>query len=97
MAKCPYSPHANVTSLVSEDGSYFAGTPTGFSETDWAIVRFSDTMKFLRTTQYDSKWLNDPQFVGSFETDLFVYFLFREGAVEYMNCGKVRPKSVPHF
>lgn len=35
------------------------------------------------------RWLNDPQFVGSFETEDHVYFLFRESAVEYINCGKV--------
>ena len=33
-------------------------------------------------------WLAQPDFVGSFETEDFVYFLFREAAVEYMNCGK---------
>lgn len=43
----------------------------------------------LRTNQYNSKWLNDPQFVGSFEAGEFVYFIFRETAVEYINCGKV--------
>nr|XP_032522698.1 semaphorin-5B-like [Danaus plexippus plexippus] len=42
----------------------------------------------LRTTQYDLNWLNEPQFVGSFEDDYFVYFVFREVAVEYLNCGK---------
>ena len=38
--------------------------------------------------QYNAKWLNSPEFVGSFETDHFVYFFFREVAVEHMNCGK---------
>lgn len=28
--------------------------------------------------------------MGSFETEDHVYFLFRESAVEYINCGKVR-------
>jgi len=32
--------------------------------------------------------LAQPDFVGSFETEDFAYFLFRESAVEYMNCGK---------
>lgn len=36
------------------------------------------------------RWLNGAQFVASFETELYVYFLFRESAVEYINCGKVR-------
>ena len=42
----------------------------------------------LRTVQYDSTQLNDPDFVGSFEFGSFVYFFFREAAVEHMNCGK---------
>lgn len=44
--------------------------------------------KALRTVQYNSHWVAQPDFVGSFETEDFVYFLFREPAVEYMNCGK---------
>lgn len=46
----------------------------------------------LRTTQYDYNWLNEPQFVGSFEDDRFVYFVYREIAVEHMNCGNVSEK-----
>lgn len=48
----------------------------------------------LRSSQYNSKWLNDPQFVNSFEAGEFVYFVFRETAVEYINCGKVKFTSV---
>ncbi|XP_011693296.1 PREDICTED: semaphorin-5B [Wasmannia auropunctata] len=89
VAMCPYSPHANVTALLSrgQSGGLFAGAPTDFSGADPAIYRTLATPN-LRTRQYDSKWLNDPQFVGSFETEDHVYFLFRESAVEYINCGK---------
>lgn len=45
-------------------------------------------LKTLRTVQYNSMWLSQPNFVGSFETKDFIYFLFRETAVEYINCGK---------
>lgn len=48
----------------------------------------------LRSSQYNSKWLNDPQFVNSFEAGEFVYFVFRETAVEYINCGKVITSGV---
>jgi len=85
---CPYSPHANMTSLLSEKGVYFAGTTMDFAGTDSAIIK-DVGRTLIRTNPYNAKWLNDPQFVGSFETDAYVYFLFREGAVEYMNCGKV--------
>ncbi|KAL0132032.1 hypothetical protein PUN28_000065 [Cardiocondyla obscurior] len=89
VAMCPYSPHANVTALLSRgpSGGLFAGAPTDFSGADPAICRTLASPN-LRTRQYDSKWLNDPQFVGSFETEDHVYFLFREFAVEYINCGK---------
>lgn len=35
-----------------------------------------------------------PNFVSSFTQGDFVYFLFRETAVEYINCGKVSNKYV---
>lgn len=46
--------------------------------------------RFSRRLRFPCRWLNDPQFVGSFEAEDYVYFLFRETAVEYINCGKVR-------
>ena len=42
----------------------------------------------LRSSQFNSLWLSGPDFVASFETRRFVYFLFRETAIEAMNCGK---------
>ena len=42
----------------------------------------------LRTSQFNSLWLSGPDFIASFETRRFVYFLFRETAIEAMNCGK---------
>lgn len=42
----------------------------------------------LRTEQYDLSTLNSPNFVSSFALGDFVYFFFREIAVEYLNCGK---------
>ncbi|KAK0086292.1 hypothetical protein PV325_003438 [Microctonus aethiopoides] len=88
VAMCPYSPHANVTALLARgNAGLFAGAPTDFSGTDGAIYRTLAAPSLI-THQYDSRWLNDPQFVGSFETEDHVYFLFREIAVEYINCGK---------
>ncbi|XP_018916719.2 semaphorin 5c [Bemisia tabaci] len=89
VAKCPHSPHANITALMTAGGQYFVGTPTNFAGADYAIIRDAGAnLPYLRTQQYDNRWLNEPHFVGSFETEDFVYFLFREIAVEYMNCGK---------
>lgn len=89
VGKCPYSPLSNITAMITLNGQYFAGSPMDFSGVDSAIVRDLGA-SYLRTKNYDAKWLNEPQFVGSFETDSYVYFLFREAAVEYINCGKVR-------
>lgn len=88
VGKCPYSPLSNITAMITLNGQYFAGSPMDFSGGDSAIVRDLGA-SYLRTKNYDAKWLNEPQFVGSFETDAYVYFLFRESAVEYINCGKV--------
>ncbi|XP_037090829.1 semaphorin-5B-like [Pollicipes pollicipes] len=88
IAVCPYSPHMNVTSLVTAEGEVVAATPTDFSGLDPAIYRQGGGGVSLRTSKYDSTLLSTPQFVGSFETRDFVYFVFREDAVEYMSCGK---------
>lgn len=89
IAKCPYNPFANSSALMTENGEYYIGGPTDFSGSDFAIYRSISQLSVIRTEQYNSLWLNEPQFVTSFETDKFVYFLFREAAVEYINCGKV--------
>ncbi|KAG6448118.1 hypothetical protein O3G_MSEX005330 [Manduca sexta] len=93
VALSPYNPHSNVTAVLASNGDYYAGTPTDFSSSDTAICRSrgasSDDSGNLCTAQYDFNRLNEPQFVGSFEDDRFVYFVYREIAVEYMNCGKI--------
>lgn len=38
-----------------------------------------------------------PNFVSSFTQGDFVYFFFRETAVEYINCGKVRKEMQELF
>ncbi|XP_065335644.1 semaphorin-5B [Cloeon dipterum] len=88
-ARCPYSPQANSTALMTRDGRFFAATTTDFSGADPVISRSMGGLETLRTSQYNSKWLSEPDFVGAFENDEFVYFLFRESAVEYINCGKI--------
>ncbi|XP_047511358.1 semaphorin-5B [Pieris napi] len=89
---CPHNPHSNVTAIISSTGEYYVGTPTDFTGSDTAICRTHGASRntgMLRTTQYDPNSLNEPQFVGSFEDDHFVYFVFREVAVEHLNCGKI--------
>ncbi|XP_021935151.1 semaphorin-1A isoform X2 [Zootermopsis nevadensis] len=81
-ALCPYDPQHNSTA-VFVDGDLYTGTVADFSGMDPIIYRES-----LQTEQYDSMSLNAPNFVSSMTQGDFVYFFFRETAVEYINCGK---------
>jgi len=92
VGRCPYSPKDNTTALMSKDGSIFVGTALDPQSQKTAILRMAghdSGAKSIRTPEaYDSKWLAQPDFVAQFETDKYVYFIYREAAVEYMNCGK---------
>uniref|UniRef100_T1GNU1 Semaphorin-1A n=1 Tax=Megaselia scalaris TaxID=36166 RepID=T1GNU1_MEGSC len=81
-ALCPYDPKHNSTAIYT-DNELYSGTVADFSGSDPIIYR-----EPLQTEQYDSLNLNAPNFVNSFSHGDFVYFLFRETAVEYINCGK---------
>lgn len=64
------------------------------------IQEKDDNKMIIRTDQYNSKWLNSPQFVGSFEAGDFVYFVFREVAIEHINCvkvGKLNSHNMQYF
>ncbi|XP_046404618.1 semaphorin-1A [Ischnura elegans] len=81
-ALCPYDPQQNSTA-VFVDGDLYTGTVADFSGMDPIIYRGP-----LQTEQYDSMSLNAPNFVSSMTMGDFVFFFFRETAVEYINCGK---------
>lgn len=80
--QCPYDPRHNST-FVYVDGELYSGTVADFQGTIPLIFR-----QPLKTDPNDYKQLNAPDFVHSFEYGDFVFFFFRETAVEYMNCGK---------
>ncbi|KAL8604481.1 hypothetical protein ACOMHN_042309 [Nucella lapillus] len=98
---CPYDPADNTTAILVEHGNpggipaLYAGGVTDFIKADPIILRpnlyhlnHSLEVRFVRTLRDRSSWLNEPQFVGSFDLDGHVYFFFREVALEYTNCGK---------
>uniref|UniRef100_A0A8C9RR46 Sema domain-containing protein n=1 Tax=Scleropages formosus TaxID=113540 RepID=A0A8C9RR46_SCLFO len=87
MARCPYSPLHNSTALITCNGELYAATAMDFSGRDPAIYRSLGGLPPLRTAQYNSKWLNEPNFVSSYDIENFTYFFFRENAVEH-DCGK---------
>uniref|UniRef100_A0A1B0FPC6 Sema domain-containing protein n=1 Tax=Glossina morsitans morsitans TaxID=37546 RepID=A0A1B0FPC6_GLOMM len=80
------SPTGNITAghvVLYRNNELYSGTVADFSGSDPIIYR-----EPLQTEQYDSLSLNAPNFVSSFTQGDFVYFFFRETAVEYINCGK---------
>ncbi|KAK7073998.1 receptor activity protein [Halocaridina rubra] len=79
---CPYDPRHNST-FVYVDNELYSGTVADFQGTNPLIFRHP-----LKTDHNDYKQLNAPDFVHSFDYGEFVFFFFRETAVEYMNCGK---------
>ncbi|XP_077591911.1 semaphorin-5A isoform X1 [Stigmatopora nigra] len=87
MARCPYNPLHNSTALITSNGELYAATAMDFSGRDPAIYRSLGGLPPLRTAQYNSKWLNEPNFVSSYDIGNFTYFFFREYAVEH-DCGR---------
>lgn len=102
IAKCPYDPLDNSTAIWVEHGNpgdlpgLYSGTIAEFTKADTVIFRtdlYNTTTgktayQYKRTLKYDSKWLDKPDFVGSYDIGQYVFFFFRETAVEYINCGK---------
>ncbi|XP_041105269.1 semaphorin-6A-like isoform X4 [Polyodon spathula] len=88
MARCPYdAKHANVA-LFANDKLYSA-TVTDFLAIDAVIYRSLGDSPTLRTVKHDSKWLKEPYFVQAVNYGDYIYFFFREIAVEYNSMGKV--------
>uniref|UniRef100_A0A0A9XEK4 Semaphorin-1A n=4 Tax=Lygus hesperus TaxID=30085 RepID=A0A0A9XEK4_LYGHE len=98
---CPYDPNHNSTALFT-DGHMYAATVADFGGVEALIYR-----EPLRTERSDLKQLNDANFISSVSHGDYVFFFFREAAVEYINCGKVvysrvarvckRDKGGPHL
>ncbi|XP_037339310.2 semaphorin-6A isoform X2 [Pungitius pungitius] len=88
MARCPYdAKHANVALFA--DGKLYSATVTDFLAIDSVIYRSLGDSPTLRTVKHDSKWLKEPYFVQAVNYGDFIYFFFREIAMEYNTMGKV--------
>lgn len=93
---CPPSPNATCNIIYVREGNpgnvpvTYSATILGFSTARPLIYRpaIPGYSNLLRTENLDTKWLNEPYFVQSFDVGKYVYFFFREHAIEYMNCGK---------
>lgn len=80
--RCPYNPTHN-SSYIFTDGQLYSATVADFSGGDALIYR-----EVQRTEQYNAKQLNQPAFVNTVERNGYVFFFFREIALENTNCGK---------
>uniref|UniRef100_A0A8C0EDZ6 Semaphorin-6A n=1 Tax=Bubo bubo TaxID=30461 RepID=A0A8C0EDZ6_BUBBB len=88
MARCPYdAKHANVALFA--EGKLYSATVTDFLAIDAVIYRSLGDSPTLRTVKHDSKWLKEPYFVQAVDYGSYIYFFFREIAVEYNSMGKV--------
>nr|XP_048706030.1 semaphorin-6A isoform X3 [Caretta caretta] len=88
MARCPYdAKHANVALFA--EGKLYSATVTDFLAIDAVIYRSLGDSPTLRTVKHDSKWLKEPYFVQAVDHGDYIYFFFREIAVEYNSMGKV--------
>lgn len=89
---CSQHEGLNTTAIYVEEGNpnglpaIYSGIRTGLSLENQLIYRpplmnlegNREIYPALRTPIYDSNWLNEPQFVGSFSFGSYIYFFFRE-------------------
>ncbi|XP_053741421.1 semaphorin-3ab [Synchiropus splendidus] len=92
--KSPYDPKLTTASMLI-DGELYAGTSADFMGRDSAIFRTLGKHHPIRTEQHDSRWLNDPKFVGVHlipesdnPEDDKIYLFFRENAIDGEHAGK---------
>ncbi|XP_040017855.2 semaphorin-3ab isoform X2 [Gasterosteus aculeatus] len=92
--KSPYDPKLLTASMLI-DGELYAGTSADFMGRDFAIFRTLGKHHPIRTEQHDSRWLNDPRFVGVHlipesdnPEDDKIYLLFKENAIDGEHAGK---------
>ncbi|MCI4380708.1 hypothetical protein PGIGA_G00243160 [Pangasianodon gigas] len=93
--KSPYDPRHTAASVLVGDELY-SGVATDLMGRDFTIFRSLGQKPSIRTEQHDSRWLNEPKFIGAFAVpesenpdDDKVFFFFRETAVEAQGFGKV--------
>ncbi|XP_063782141.1 semaphorin-6D isoform X4 [Pseudophryne corroboree] len=87
LARCPFDARQTNVALFAE-GKLYSATMADFQASDAVIYRSMGDGFALRTIKYDSKWLKEPHFLHAIEYGSYIYFFFREIAVEHNNLGK---------
>uniref|UniRef100_A0AAZ3QUL3 Uncharacterized protein n=1 Tax=Oncorhynchus tshawytscha TaxID=74940 RepID=A0AAZ3QUL3_ONCTS len=92
--KSPYDPKMLSASIML-DGELYSGTSADFMGRDFAIFRTLGEHHPIRTEQHDSRWLNDPRFVGvnlipesDNPEDDKIFLFFKENAMDGEHTGK---------
>ncbi|VDP14550.1 unnamed protein product [Soboliphyme baturini] len=85
----PFSPRYDHTYLFSRENHLYTGVGIDTSGDDSSFLRMMPDGLFLRIEKANSLSLNEPVFVAAFDVDPFVYFFFRETAMEVLSSGKV--------
>uniref|UniRef100_A0A673K094 Semaphorin-3aa n=1 Tax=Sinocyclocheilus rhinocerous TaxID=307959 RepID=A0A673K094_9TELE len=92
--KSPYDPNMQSSSLLI-DGELYSGTSADFMGRDFAIFRTLGSHHPVRTEQHDSRWLNDPRFLGIHlipesdnPEDDKIFLFFKESAMDGEHTGK---------
>ncbi|XP_030312675.1 semaphorin-6D isoform X5 [Calypte anna] len=87
LARCPFDARQTNVALFA-DGKLYSATVADFLASDAVIYRSMGDGSALRTIKYDSKWIKEPHFLHAIEYGNYVYFFFREIAVEHNTLGK---------
>ncbi|KAM6981020.1 semaphorin-6D isoform 2-T2 [Aplochiton taeniatus] len=87
LARCPFDAKQTNVALFA-DGKLYSATVADFQASDAVIYRSMGDGSALRTIKYDSKWLKEPHFLHAVDYGNYVYFFYREIAVEHNNLGK---------
>ncbi|XP_041074469.1 semaphorin-6D-like isoform X3 [Polyodon spathula] len=87
LARCPFDAKQTNVAIFA-DSKLYSATVADFLASDAVIYRSMGDGSALRTIKYDSKWLKEPHFLHALEYGNYVYFFFREIAVEHNNLGK---------
>uniref|UniRef100_A0A8C5DMP6 Sema domain, immunoglobulin domain (Ig), short basic domain, secreted, (semaphorin) 3Aa n=1 Tax=Gouania willdenowi TaxID=441366 RepID=A0A8C5DMP6_GOUWI len=94
--KSPYDPKMlSASLLLGEYGELYSGTSADFMGRDFAIFRTLGDQHPIRTEQHDSRWLNDPRFIGvnlipesDNPEDDKIFLFFKENAMDGEHTGK---------
>uniref|UniRef100_A0A672KVR5 Semaphorin-3aa-like n=1 Tax=Sinocyclocheilus grahami TaxID=75366 RepID=A0A672KVR5_SINGR len=92
--KSPYDPKMQSSSLLI-DGELYSGISADFMGRDFAIFRTLGSHHPIRTEQHDSRWLNEPRFLGIHlipesdnPEDDKIFLFFKENAMDGEHTGK---------